>query len=254
MDRLLKIGFECVGHWSLLNGQPVCQLDHHTTSRNLLYAFASDGEVKYIGKTTKDLKTRMYQYQNPGPGQSTNIKNHENIKSLLEAGEAVDLLVLVDNGLLHYGDFHVNLAAGLEDSLIATLSPEWNGSQRRKAAVERSPSPVSPLPVQAASPERVPGRSFKISLGKTYYDKGFFNVPVDYSDRFGEDRERVSIFLGDSGRVVDGYINRTANPGTNAPRVFGGATLRDWIRRTFKLNETAEIEVVSPREMVIRRP
>ncbi|MGE0494261.1 MAG: GIY-YIG nuclease family protein [Vulcanimicrobiota bacterium] len=254
MDRLLKIGFECVGHWTLQNGQPVCQLERHTTSHNLLYALVSDGDVKYLGKTIKDLKTRMDQYQNPGSGQSTNIKNHENIRRLLQAGEAVDVLVLVDNGLLHYGDFHVNLAAGLEDSLIATLSPEWNGSRRRKAAVARSGAVTVSPPPEAAVPQRLPGRSFRITLGKTYYEKGFFNVPTDFSDRFGEDRERVSIFLGESGRVVDGYINRTANPDSGAPRVFGGATLRNWVQSTFKLNEAAEVEVVSPREMVIRRP
>jgi len=33
---------------------------------------------------------------------------------------------LPDNGLLHFGDFHVNLAAGLEDSIIKTLNPLWN--------------------------------------------------------------------------------------------------------------------------------
>jgi hypothetical protein len=31
-----------------------------------------------------------------------------------------------DNGLLHYSGFHVNLAAGLEDSLVATIKLPWN--------------------------------------------------------------------------------------------------------------------------------
>ena len=82
-------------------------------TRNVLYAFVSNGEIKYIWKTTKSLKKRMYSYQNPGPTQSTNIKNNGYIKELLEANEAVDIFVLPDSGLLHYGWFHINLAAGL---------------------------------------------------------------------------------------------------------------------------------------------
>lgn len=38
----------------------------------------------------------------------------------------MEIHVLPDNGLLYYGGFHVNLAAGLEDSLVATIRPVWN--------------------------------------------------------------------------------------------------------------------------------
>ena len=40
--------------------------------------------------------------------------------------EPVEIHALPDNGLLYYRGFHVNLAAGLEDSLVATLKPVWN--------------------------------------------------------------------------------------------------------------------------------
>ena len=68
----------------------------------------------------------MYGYQNPGPTQSTNIKGNKLIKELLATSAPVEIYALPDNGLLYYGGFHVNLAAGLEDNLIATLSPPWN--------------------------------------------------------------------------------------------------------------------------------
>ena len=38
----------------------------------------------------------------------------------------IEIHALPDNGLLYYGGFHVNLAAGLEDNLIKILKPEWN--------------------------------------------------------------------------------------------------------------------------------
>ena len=66
----------------------------------------------------------MYGYQNPGPSQNTNIRNNNLIKEFLSRGESVDIFALPDNGLLHYGDFHINLAAGLEDSIVSSLKPE----------------------------------------------------------------------------------------------------------------------------------
>ena len=37
---------------------------------------------------------------------------------LLSKGKSIDIFALPDNGLIHYGGFHLNLAAGLESSLI----------------------------------------------------------------------------------------------------------------------------------------
>jgi hypothetical protein len=125
-QRLEHIGFRAVGHWLLEEGRPRCTLTECAASMNILYAFVVDGEVMYIGKTVRPLKQRLYGYQNPGPTQSTNIKGHALIRSTLELGSAVQILALPDNGLLHYGGFHVNLAAGLEDSLVSSLKPAWN--------------------------------------------------------------------------------------------------------------------------------
>ena len=55
--------------------------------------------------------------------QSINARNHKNIRALLERGSAVEILALPDNGLLHYGQFHLNLAAALEDDLIRVIDP-----------------------------------------------------------------------------------------------------------------------------------
>ncbi len=58
---------------------------------------------------------------------------------LLEAIQkdvSVEILVLPDNGLMHYGKFHLNLAAGLEDSMIRDIAPRWNGPKRSRAKDE----------------------------------------------------------------------------------------------------------------------
>ena len=55
MDRLLKIGFELAGHWLQKGDGVIFELSHHASQRNILYAFVSDGEVKYVGKTVRPL-------------------------------------------------------------------------------------------------------------------------------------------------------------------------------------------------------
>ena len=55
----------------------------------------------------------------------------------------MDIFVLPDNGLLHYGLFHVNLAAGLEDSIVRELNPPWNGDQ--KEAPNQALQPTEPV-------------------------------------------------------------------------------------------------------------
>lgn len=128
LARLEKMGFCSCGHWSFSSGLLKCELTIHAQDRNVLYAFVSEGRVVYIGKTVQSLKQRMCGYQNPGPTQSTNIKSNARITELIQAGGDLDIYTLPDNGLLFYGGFHVNLAAGLEDSLIRELKPQWNRS------------------------------------------------------------------------------------------------------------------------------
>ena len=126
LQRLLDMGFRKVGEWKLLFSEIRYELVAEEKSKNILYAFESDGTILYIGKTIQPLKTRMYGYQNPGPTQSTNNKNNANLKKILSAGQSVSILVLPDHGLLYYGGFHLNLAAGLEDNLVSQLKPKWN--------------------------------------------------------------------------------------------------------------------------------
>ena len=81
MNRLLEIGFEPAGHWLLKGGALDLCLSRHASQRNILYAFVSDGEVMYVGKTVKVRCERMGGYKNPGPSQVTNYRNNARIKS-----------------------------------------------------------------------------------------------------------------------------------------------------------------------------
>jgi len=126
LQRLVDMGFKRVGCWTANGDNIIFSLGSCSDIKNVLYAFICEGTVLYIGKTTQPLKKRMYGYQNPGPTQTTNIKGNGFIKKLVTSGKEVEIHALPDNGLLHYGGFHVNLAAGLEDSIVSTLKPAWN--------------------------------------------------------------------------------------------------------------------------------
>ena len=217
--------------------QLTCNLLNHKETDNVLYAFISNGEVKYIGKTLQPLSKRMYSYEKPGKSQSTNIRNKNNILHLLRNDEVIDIFILPDNGLLHYGGFHLNLAAGLEDALIRSISPEWNGKLLNKR-IEKETSTKEDLknyPLKS---------SFDVKIGNTYYNQGFFNVGVKHQSLFGADGDNIEINLTD-GSTIFGYINRNVNT-NNTPRIMGGKDLRDWIQSKFSINDTLKVEVLSP--------
>ncbi|MDQ3521522.1 MAG: GIY-YIG nuclease family protein [Gemmatimonadota bacterium] len=130
MNRLLEIGVQPAGHWLLEGNQLTFELARHSAQKNILYAFVCDGEVKYVGKTTRTLATRMAGYKRRGKTQTTNINNHRRIREFLAGGVAVEIFALADNGLLHYGRFHLNLAAALEDDIIGTINRRANMSSR----------------------------------------------------------------------------------------------------------------------------
>jgi len=284
MNRLLDIGFESAGHWHLKDGDLVFELSRHASQRNILYAFVSDGQVKYVGKTVKPLCIRMAQYKKPGLSQSTNINNRERIKALLLSDAAVEILALPDNGLLHYGPFHLNLAAGLEDDIIRIIDPEWNGGKRSMQLeppaedtniTSQAHSTLSltlqPPPVQTGSfnisvenadcfvadrQEQVfgpmteetkiqPIRSFALTLQPTYLKTGFFNVGVANADCFGADGQNIEIFCGSAEQPILGVINRGANM-NGAPRIMGGAGLRDWFEKNVSVKQEIKITVFSP--------
>lgn len=127
-QKLEAMGFVRCGEWHLEGTQLKYALERHATAQSVLYAFIVSGDVVYIGKTTQQLQRRMYGYQQPGPTQSTNIKCNAYLREALHSNKAVAIHALPGNGLLYYGGFHVNLAAGLEDSIISGIKPSWNSA------------------------------------------------------------------------------------------------------------------------------
>lgn len=245
MHRLLEIGFQPAGHWLLAGDVLKLELHRHASQKNILYAFVCDGEVKYVGKTVRTLRTRLAGYKTPGKTQITNLNNHRRIQAVLAEGAAVEILALPDNGHLRYGQFHLNLAAGLEDDIIRTLNPEWNGGMAEPV----EPSVFIGAEPSMEEPEAV--ASFTFVLQPTYYRMGFFNVGVADQEPIGADGETIEIFLGNEAKPIQGTINRRANA-NGTPRIMGGTALRDWFQSAASPHRDILVEVYSAIEIRLR--
>lgn len=246
MDRLLNIGFIKIGYWELLDGQLhyVMTESFHDVCNNL-YAFVCDGEVKYIGKTTRLLKRRMYNYKKPGLSQSTNIKNNAFIREALLQNIAVDILALPDNGLMHYGPFHLNLAAGLEDSIIKTINPEWNGGAKviiDETSIDNDLS--GEIYDEVRNEPSTSSVDYHFNMAPTYWKRGFFNVPVSSSNEFSHDGDNLTIVNSDGTVMLTAIINRTANK-SQSPRIMGGAGLRDFFQENYKIDDIVSFRMLS---------
>jgi len=129
LEIIKKLGFELVGKWFR---DDTGKLKHDIkvvilTKRPALYAFVIEGQVMYVGKTTTPLGKRLYGYINPGPRQSTNQKNRENICESISKSRDVEIWVFsTPRDELVFRGMPINLPAGLEDAIIESLTPEWN--------------------------------------------------------------------------------------------------------------------------------
>lgn len=80
----------------------------------------------YVGKSIRPFAQRMHGYAAPGPTQRTNIRVRQLLLALHPADESCDIYIWTSRAPLNYGEFPINLAAGLECTLIGALRPPWN--------------------------------------------------------------------------------------------------------------------------------
>ncbi len=254
MKSLLDIGFEDIGNWKMIDGRIKFELKKYSNTKNALYAFVVDDNVKYVGKTTNELSKRLSGYQNPGPTQSTNQSKNKKILQSLNEGQQVKIFARTDTQNLFVGEFHLNTAAGLEDSIIATLTPEWNvrGGEALRSNVDTvSSHNGSYEEIRSLKTTSVTGNQFSVVLHNAYYNGGFFNVTVTDQHLFGKDGEEIRITFGDEHEQLVGIIDRRANR-NHTPRIRGRTELKQWFLREKKLMDTLYVSVVTPNDILVR--
>ncbi len=262
LERLLEIGFETAGEWILDDADLHIELRRYGSAANVLYAFVSDDELLYIGRSGRSLQSRMDGYQNGGPPRSVRTLNRARISAMLMVDQPVELYAMPDPGNLHYGSFRVNLAAGLQHSLIEALDPPWNRAgadirppprrpQAREVRKRRSHLVDADNATYTDLTTDRPG--YRFLVGYHYMDKGFFNVPLRYSRLFGDDQQKIRILCGRERDTIHGHIDRSSN--TNAsPRIVGGRKLKRWFEDNTGINNPVDIDILAPNAVWIRNP
>ena len=67
LARLQEIGFELAGEWLLEDGEPRIEVRRYPAAANVLYAFACEQELLYVGRSGRALGLRMQGYEQGGP-------------------------------------------------------------------------------------------------------------------------------------------------------------------------------------------
>ena len=84
--------------------------------------------------------------------------------------------------------------------------------------------------------------TFRLTLQKTYYKMGFFNVGVTHNRHIRRTEEPVRIRLGQDGPEIEGRVDRHANQNGTA-RVMGGAQLKRWFQANFAPMDTVDVDL-----------
>lgn len=244
-NDLPNIGFEQIGAWKI-NGKGIgYSINQHKQGflgiGNALYAFTSGNDVMYIGKTTKSITGRFVGYFN-GNGRATNNKLHVAILDLLRTGNTVEIWVFAPTIPFQILGFEVNLAAGLEDSLISEFKPEWNGKR------------VTVANNQNNAQLGIPVCDFKIKLGKIYYNSGFINPGVTASQELDVDGEPVKVFLGSSANFVNSAINRRANTNGTVRIIGNNRQIAEWFQDKFNPGDEVSAAVIDRQTILLREP
>lgn len=268
MKDLIDIGFQTVGAWDLGPQGIELRLESMKHASPALYAFVVREDVRYVGKTARPLQRRLYNYLKPGDTQLTNIRVRQLILQTLGAGDPVSIMAFADAREQRIGRFLLNLPAGLEDDIIRQLRPAWNGRAEREftaASAEaanpsdeaEAPQSTASAPTREQSPPAAPTApkairpSFTVTIGRTYFRQGFFNVPVDYARYFAAHGADIRITVPGHPTPIVGHINRTVNA-NDTPRIMGGVRLRDWLQERLRLNGRLRVVVVNPQEIEVR--
>jgi hypothetical protein len=99
------------------------------------------------------------------------------------------------------------------------------------------------LPLLVGLKDSVP--LFKLTLEKTYFNNGFFNVKTEFDSFVRRSEGPVELVLGKAGLRIVGHINRSANR-NGAARILGGRYLRDWFQANHSLGDVVDVGLSSP--------
>ena len=290
MQKLDEMGFDKASTVIFDNKKTniIFNIDKYRLAKNVLYAFVferTEGEpeemVRYIGHTRKTFVNRMNGYQ-AGKGRAVNNRVNRAIVNHLRMRGSVSVYVLSDRLALNMHGLHVDVAAGLEYSLIEyyCLYNKENGHDpllniagntcRQEVEINMSepdvtsqlaeleeenmdygdhsaPNAIAPSAVNADC-GTLPCKYSFLLTNKTYWPLPVFNVPIAYQRHFGVHGDIVQVDLtGVGAATVDVRINRTANQ-NQTPRLYfsenAGVAYQHWKQSNHSQGDSVTVELI----------
>ena len=101
--------------------------------------------------------------------------------------------------------------------------------------------------VKANKKPKKPHETYIFILGKSYYERGFFNLKTSYSHLVGADKTDIQIVVGDK-QIIHGKISRTANV-SNTARIIGNKALKMWFQENAQINTELKITFISKKKI-----
>lgn len=93
---------------------------------------------------------------------------------------------------------------------------------------------------------------FPLTVHKTYYEQGFFNIKVAYDRSVRRAEGPINIILGPQKQRIDGRIDRSANNNKTA-RIMCGTKLRDWFHSNCSVGDIVYVNISSMQEIHITK-
>ena len=286
MEKLLELGFKKVGIWKKDEKVLSFELSEFKDSADIIFAFVQNSTVAYMAVSNGNFETFLNTFVNPSniDLEKTGIKN--SVLKALDNGE-VAIYALKNKkffGLMtRFSQSEIiNLIKEIKPSWNsdvkdrmknivgkdrnAVLKSEQLKEKEREreeaeekaiketeaaADIEKAPEPVKETASKPAAKEKSKKQyeSYIFILGKSYYERGFFNLKTSYSHLVGEDKSEIQIILeGKEKYTIPGKINRTANV-SKAARIIGNKPLRMWFEENAEINSELRITFISKKKI-----
>lgn len=264
MQILSKLGFKKVGEWKKQENNLYFEIGDFKKENKVVFAFVVNSFVKFIASTDDVLEFALNCFVSPKEFEAEESQVRELILKSLD-NTSVEIFALKNTKFL---GFRTRYKQQDIVKLIKEFNAEWNEENvvdRMKKIVQKDRIAVkkdleekekieeaiekNPELKEVLKPEK-PKREYQsyiFILGKSYFDRGFFNLKTAYSSLVGEDKEEIQIVVGDK-ENIQGRVSRTANS-SGTPRIIGNKTLKLWFERNSEVNGEIKITFINKKRI-----
>ncbi len=270
MEKIFELGFTLSADFILNENILINNIFHNNNSANILYVFANisstneeENFVFYIGHTRTTFSNRMRGYR-LGNGQNTNNRIHSYIREQLQLGKLIKVYVLNNIYNLNIRELEIDIAAGLEYSLInyyANFNLNNNFPSLLNIAGNSNNITIEAqnnIPEEIEMEELNENFSYNLNLN-TYWNTPNINIPLNLEQFFGEHNEEVIIEFYQNDNLVNRFnelINRNATQ-NGSPRIYirgqNGRWFMNWKHEFFNQNSIINIKITDRNKLQINK-